>query len=64
MRVRPGGNRSTWLAPVLAVLVVTVPAAVVTRSRVATGRLRLSSSSRMLAAAGRSSWWLKVIWIH
>ena len=63
-RVRPGTTFSGWSAPVAATLVVALPAAVDTRSRRAISRSVLSSSRRIPMLAGRSSWPVKLIWIH
>ena len=63
-RVRPGTTFSGWTAPVAATRVVTLPAAVDTRSTLAISRSVLSSSRRIPTRAGRSSGPEKVIWIH
>ena len=62
--VRPGTTFSGWIAPVAASLVATLPAAVDTRSTLAISRVVLSSSRRIPMLAGRSSWPVKLIWIH
>ena len=62
--VRPGTTFSGWTAPVAATRVVTLPAAVDTRSRLAISRVVLSSSRRIPMLAGRSRWPAKPIWIH
>ena len=62
--VRPGTTFSGWIAPVAATLVVTLPAAVDTRSRLAISRVVLSSSRRIRMLAGRSAPSAKPIWIH
>ena len=55
--VRPGTTFSRWIAPVAATGVVTLPAAVDTRSRLAISRVVLSSSRRIPMLAGRSARW-------
>ncbi len=63
-RVRPGTTFSGWIALVAATLVVALPAAVDTRSRLAISRSVLSSSRRIPTLADRSIWPAKLIWIH
>ena len=53
--VRPGATCSGWVLPVAATLVVVLPAAVETRSRLAISRDWLSSSRRIPTLAGRST---------
>jgi hypothetical protein len=59
----PDGMFSFWVAPVTWVAVSTLPVAVVTVSRVATGR-GMSSSSLTLTGVPRSIGWLKSICSH
>ena len=62
--VRPGTIVSGRIAPVAVTVVVTLPAAVDTRSWLAISRVVLSSSRRIRMLGGRSSWPAKPIWIH
>src|ERR1700760_464419 len=61
--VVPDGMFSFWVAPVTEVAVSTLPVAVVTVSRVATGR-GMSSSSLTSTGVPRSIGWLKLICSH
>ena len=62
--VAPGRTGSACTAPVSARSVLTLPAAVLTRTRVATERSGSSTSSWMPIVDGRSSVRSKLIWIH
>ena len=62
--VAPGRTRSACTAPVPARSVLTLPAAVLTRTRVATERSGSSTSNWMPIVPGRSRVRLKLIWIH
>src|SRR5581483_1003686 len=62
--VSPGLTRSCWTPPVAATWVVTLPAAVETRSELAISLAGLSSSMRLPTVAGSRIGWSKLIWFH